>query len=243
MKNHNTHLITAGELSALEDQAAGAALTAQYRRAVSGMREVLIFGAMLMQVEAKLVQRGPVSSGGRGNKGGLREYLRDNAPEIAHATAFRFLGVTKAIAAEYEAIVGARVAKTYDLPALVLSEPDKLSEAAQAKQLELFDYVAGTSQRSWLDRFKAPRDFTLGGDTRKIDPATGERINHKRKDLDERLEIARITARDNFHSVCTALAGLLDDPSIGVALLSRQEQEDLRGALIDYGRKIREVCK
>lgn len=244
MKNH-TQIIPAGELAALEDQAAGAALTGQYHRAVSGMREVLIFGAMLMQIEESCVQRGHNSAtrGPTAKGQGLKGWLEANAPDISRPTALRFLGITKAIAADYQSIVGARVAKKFDLPALVLTDKADLPEEAQLKQGELFDYVSGTSQRSWLDRFKPPREVTLGGDTRKIDPSTGERINHRRKDLDERLEIARITARDNFHSVCTALAGLLDDPSIGVALLSRQEQEDLRGALIDYGRKIREVCK
>lgn len=242
MKTTNA-LLTPGEIAAMEDQGTGAALTAQYRRAISGMREVLIFGAMLMQIENKLVQRGPVSAGGRGNTGGLREFLRDNAPEIAHATAMRFLGITRAVAAEYETIVGARVAKKIDLPALVLTDKADLPQDAQLKQGELFDYVAGTSQRSWLDAYKPKREITIGGDTRKIDPATGERINHKRKDLDERLEIARITARDNFDSVCAGLAALLDDPSIGFALLSRKDQEHLHGELIDYGRKLREALK
>lgn len=163
MKNH-AQIIPAGELAALEDQAAGSALTAQYQRAVSGMREVLIFGAMLMQIEENVSTRGHDRSrgGGRDTKGqGLKGWLEANAPEISRPTALRMLGVTKAIAEEYRTIVGDRIAKKFDLPALVLAEPDQLPEAAKLKQGELFDYVSGTSQRSWLDRFQ-PRS-SMGG--------------------------------------------------------------------------------
>jgi hypothetical protein len=143
-----------------EDALLGTQLTAQYRRAVSGMTEVLKFGAMLMQVENTLSNVDKVSARGHqvtGNGikgGGLKGWLEAHAPEISRPTALRFLGITKAIAVEYQNIVGARVAKRFDLPALVLTDKDELPEEAQIKQLELFDYVAGTSQRSWLDRFK-----------------------------------------------------------------------------------------
>lgn len=162
-----TDIIPAGELAALEDQAAGAALTGQYHRAVSGMREVLIFGAMLMQIEAKLAPSvhvrtlGGKLAGSSREGGGLKGWLEANAPEISRPTALRMLGVTKAIAEEYRTIVGDRIAKKFDLPALVLAQPDQLPEAAKLKQGELFDYVSGTSQRSWLDRFQ-PRS-SMGG--------------------------------------------------------------------------------
>lgn len=161
MKNH-AQIIPAGELAALEDQAAGAALTGQYHRAVSGMREVLIFGAMLMQIEEKVTVSTRGHGGKFGDKGsGLKGWLAENAPDISRPTALRMLGVTKAIAEEYRTIVGDRIAKKFDLPALVLAEPDQLPEAAKLKQGELFDYVSGTSQRSWLDRFQ-PRS-SMGG--------------------------------------------------------------------------------
>ena len=182
-----TDIIPAGDLAALEDQAAGSALTAQYQRAVSGMREVLIFGAMLMQIEESVTVSTRGHGGKFGDKGtGLKGWLEANAPDISRPTALRFLGITKAIAADYQSIVGARVAKKFDLPTLVLTDNADLPEEAQLKQGELFDYVSGTSQRSWLDRFQ-PRHF-IGGDTRKIDPATGERINHERKSLEEARE-------------------------------------------------------
>ena len=140
----------------------GGQLTVQYKRAVSGMREVLIFGAMLKQVENSLSNVDTLSVRGRPQTGhglaggGLKGWLEAHAPEISRPTALRFLGVTEAIALEYMQIVGAAVAQAYDLPALVLADASTLDAHAALKQSELFDYVSGTSQRSWLDRYKSP---------------------------------------------------------------------------------------
>jgi hypothetical protein len=84
--------------------------------------------------------------------------------------------VVENIAKEYAEIVGRKVAAKFTLPMLVSTPCAELSPAAAAKQLELFNYVSGTSQRSWLDRFKpVPR---LGGKTYERDGVKG-----KRKDL------------------------------------------------------------
>lgn len=156
--------IATGQVSESDDAVVGQQLTAQYKRAVSGMREVLIFGAMLMQVES-CVQRGQNSaSRGPTAKGtGLKGWLERFAPEISRPTAYRFLGITKAIAGDYQAIVGSQIAGRYDLPTLALADPATLPERVRAKQLELFDYVAGTSQRSWLDQFKGDPYANNGG--------------------------------------------------------------------------------
>lgn len=169
----------------LSDQELGHQLTAQYRRAVSGMREVLAFGAMLWQVENtlsnvdKVSVRGRVTDGNGLKGGGLKGWLEQYAPEISRPTAYRFLGIAKAVAEEYETIVGARVAKTYDLPALVLAKTEDLPQHAQLKQGELFEFVSGTSQRSWLDQFK--------GDSRSNNGGSRERPNGtKRRTADEK---------------------------------------------------------
>lgn len=221
----------------ITDAEIGKQLTAQYHRAVSGMREVLIFGAMLMQVENNVSARGHIPlRGGRDMKGGgLKAWLAKHTPEINRSTAYRFLGVTKAIAAEYNTIVGTRTAKKYTLHDLVLAEPAQLPAPIAAKQLELFDYVAGTSQRSWLDQF---REYTrtIGGDTRKIDPATGQRVNHARKSLDERLEIARGNAHDAAISILRACSTLYDNPDLGYHLLPPAEQNVLADAIAQYAK-------
>lgn len=140
-----------------DDTVVGKQLTDQYKLAVSGMREVLIFGCMLMQVENtlsnvdKVSARGKAMTGNGVKGGGLKGWLETYAPEISRATAYRFLGITKAISGEYQQIVGKQVAKQFALPDLVLAPADALPPDAQLKQGELFSYVAGTSQRSWLD--------------------------------------------------------------------------------------------
>lgn len=183
----------------LSDSDMGVQLTAQYKRAVSGMREVLIFGAMLKQVENSLSNVDTLSVRGRPQTGhgiaggGLKGWLEANAPEISRPTALRFLGVTEAIAEEYMQIVGAKVAKAYDLPSLVLADASTLDAHAALKQGELFDYVAGTSQRSWLDRYK-PAPEPGGGYHPK-----------KQLTLPEADELARMQANTAFKAIHRAL--------------------------------------
>jgi len=178
----------------LSDSDMGVQLTAQYKRAVSGMREVLIFGAMLKQVEESVSARGHAHLGNEARRGtGLKGWLEANAPEISRPTALRFLGVTEAIAEEYMQIVGAKVAKAYDLPSLVLADASTLDAHAALKQGELFDYVAGTSQRSWLDRYK-PAPEPGGGYHPK-----------KQLTLPEADELARMQANAAFKAIHRAL--------------------------------------
>ena len=173
----------------LSDADLGRQLTAQYHRAVSGMREVLLFGAMLMQVEEKVTVSTRGHGGRFGDKGaGLKGWLEQYAPEISRPTAYRFLGITRSIAAEYEQIVGARVAKTYDLPALVLTPAADLPEHAQLKQGELFDFVSGTSQRSWLDQFKGDLRQQNGGKRER--PNGTKRRTADMKDFDDKTDAA-----------------------------------------------------
>jgi len=156
-----------------DDSILAAQLSAQYQKAIGGLREVLIFGAMLMRLRDTLSACGqgvsargkPITGNGIAGEG-LKTWLAENCPEISRPTAYRHLAIAEQIQTEYLSLVGARTAKAYTLPDLVAADPDDLPEHARAKQLELFDYVSGTSQRSWLDRI-APRrsDHTPGGNT------------------------------------------------------------------------------
>lgn len=146
-----------------QDVQMGTQLTAQYQRAVGGMREVLIFGAMMMMLREQhpeLTQKGPAakSKPARGltpedQPISLQKWLEKYAPEVKRQTAQRFLAVTEAISERYEEVVGKAIAKQFSLAALVTTPAADLPGNAAAKQLELFDFVNGTSQRSWLDRF------------------------------------------------------------------------------------------
>lgn len=152
-----------------QDALKGRQLTEQYRLAVGGMQQVLIFGAMMMQLRAEhpeLAQKGNprLQLPARGQLDGgqpvltLSKWLETYAPEVKRQTAQRFLAVTEAIAQEYPQIVGVGVAKRIDLATLVTTPAKKLEDKLKAKQLELFEWVNGTSQRSWLDRFSSTRN-------------------------------------------------------------------------------------
>jgi hypothetical protein len=172
----NTQLATAPS----EDALKGAQLTAQYHRATGGMKEVVIFGAMMMLLREEypeLAQKG----GDRKSKStrGLRsedepitlsKWLETHAPEVKRTTALRFLHVTQAIAEDYAQIVGPKIAKTISLQQLVTTPADDLQPQAAAKQLELFEWVNGTSQRSWLDRFSPDSPQKRGAANRDTTP-------------------------------------------------------------------------
>lgn len=171
----------------LDDSTKGRLLTEQYERATGGMKEVLIFGAMMMQLRSEhpeLAAKGRPAkkSATRGALSvpeplTLSKWLEKHAPKVKGATARRFLAVTEAIAEDYVKIVGAKIAKQYALPELVCGSD--LPRAAASKQLELFEWVNGTSQRSWLDRFQTTSPQKRGRDARgnaKPKPKTVEEL-------------------------------------------------------------------
>jgi hypothetical protein len=149
-------VVGAGNLHDAEQGAEfGTQLTDQYRKAVGGMTEVLRFGAMMMWLNQNLSALGQVSKGGRGNKDGVSEWLRVFAPDVKKSTAYRFLHVAEAVARDFQ--LPAKVS----FIELATTEFSQLPEKLQQKQSELWEYVNGTSQRSWLDRFSPPNPATL----------------------------------------------------------------------------------
>lgn len=154
-----------------DDAVKGAQLTTQYHRATGGMKEVVIFGAMMMQLREEhpeMTKRGNPNAANAKKKDQLStrgqliepdaslplsKWLETYAPEVKRTTALRFLHVTESIAEKYAEIVGAKVAKLIPLPQLVTTPAEDLPKGFESKQLELFEFVNGTSQRSWLDMF------------------------------------------------------------------------------------------
>ncbi|MDR1304489.1 MAG: hypothetical protein LBK76_04615 [Verrucomicrobiales bacterium] len=133
----------------------GLQLTAQYQRAIGGMTEVLKFGAMMMRLREHLSQSPRADSvklkrGKDVADGGIDGWLKRYAPQVKHATAYRFLHVAEAVLGDVKKQLPARVS----FVELVTKPAAELSAKLQKKQLELFDYVSGTSQRSWLDMFR-----------------------------------------------------------------------------------------
>ncbi len=174
------------------DAEMGAQLTEQFHRATGGMVEVLKFGAMMIQMEASFDSaRGAKSHEGSGRfaKGtGFKGWLKEHAPEVKEGTAYRLRAVTESIATQYEQIVGPKVAKQFALSALVTTPADQLPKPAADKQLQLFDYVRGTSQRSWLDQFKPAtarggNTYERGGGKGKPKKLTAEQAAKISRDL------------------------------------------------------------
>jgi len=159
-----------------DDALMGQQLTDQYKLATSGMQQVVIFGAMMIklrELHPELAQKGPApkSKSTRGHSPEsepltLAKWLETHAPEVKRPTALRFLNVTEAITADYVKIVGAGTAKLISLPDLVTTPAKDLPKGCEAKQLSLFEYVNGTSQRSWLDRFAPESPQKRGRDAR-----------------------------------------------------------------------------
>lgn len=156
-----------------DDEIKGAQLTTQYELAVGGMQNVLICGAMMMLLRAEhpeMTKRGnPGKKKGEMSARGhspmnLSTWLEKYAPKVKRTTALRFLAVTEAIEEDYVKIVGTKVAKLYSLPELVTT-PD-LPREAENKKHDLFEWVNGTSQRSWLDRFQTGSPQQRGRKTR-----------------------------------------------------------------------------
>ncbi|MCF7788644.1 MAG: hypothetical protein K9N47_21150 [Prosthecobacter sp.] len=162
-----------------QDVIKGQQLTAQYERASGAMREIIICGAMMMQLREdhpELAKRG----GDKKSKSTvdidpakepltLQKWLDKYAPKVKRTTAIRFLNVAESVCSDYAKIVGPQVAKQFSLQALVTTPADKLPANAKAKQLTLFEFVSGTSQRSWLDRFAPESPQQRGRDNRNAD--------------------------------------------------------------------------
>lgn len=155
----------------------GAQLTAQYEKATGAMKEVLIFGCMMLQLREmhpEMTQAGrpkkELSTVDNKAPVTLQKWLDKFAPKVKRPTAMRFLHVAESVAEQYAEIVGAKVAAKFSLPALVTAS--ELPGPVSAKRDSLFDFIAGTSQRSWLDQFAPPAE--VGGTTYTRTPDKGK---------------------------------------------------------------------
>lgn len=136
-------------------------LTAQYQRAVGGMRNVVLFGAMMLKLQDFIT----VSARGHGGKfgdknSGVKAWLARYAPDISRSTAYRFMAVAEAVQAEYKLPAKA---EPLGFAAFATAKPEDLPEPLRVKQQELWQNIEGTSQRSWLDKLK-PRTVPTAGD-------------------------------------------------------------------------------
>ncbi|MBB5033140.1 hypothetical protein [Prosthecobacter vanneervenii] len=181
--------------TAQDDALMGRQLTEQYKLATSGMQQVVIFGAMMMrlrELHPEMTQRG----GDRKSKSNvdndrltLAKWLEKYAPEVKRPTALRFLHVTEAICEDYAQIVGAKTAKLISLPDLVTTPAKQLPKGCEEKQLSLFEYINGTSQKSWLDRFSPESPQKRGSSSRGNDKPRAKTAAELKQDAANELTI------------------------------------------------------
>lgn len=145
-----------------ENTILGTQLTEQYQRAVGGIREVLVFGAMMIRLRDHLAidsTRGVNSGGGRYTKGsGMKAWLREHAPNVAEGTAYRFMDIAEGLRKEFS--LGARV----DLEWLLTTPADAITdEKLRAKREQIFAFIEGKSQRQLLLAFEKGQHGAGGG--------------------------------------------------------------------------------
>lgn len=223
----------------------------QYPRSVAAMPEVLKLGAMAMRLRQVIISacgNDEIRTGGRSSKDtGLKALLAKHAPDVRLSVLYRFEEIAKAIALEYEQVVGKKIARQFSLPELVTTPAEKLPALAQAKQLELFDYVSGTSQRSWLDTIRPPK--RVGGNQYERDgskglrykPTTAELISNFRERCVAAGELVHLVTENSAFCVLNdadldGLIAILDRAQSAAAAWRKKtkaEREQLRHELLD----------
>lgn len=219
-------VVATGQVS--DDAVMGAQLTEQYRRAVGAMAEILRFGAMMMMLREKLSALGQLSVGGRGRgaKDGVAEWLRINAPAINKSTAYRFMNVALAVSEKFE------LPKKVSFIDLAAKPADELPKKLQKKQLELWDFVNGTSQRSWLDQ------FTPKGGHRERPNGTKRRTKGE-KEFDDKAGQAADWYKFGFAGLKLAH----QDPENTWLHLDNQSLANLADLLKNFTKVVDEVCR
>lgn len=205
--------------SASSDSLMGLQLTEQYHRAVGGMREVLRFGCMMMALREKLSTRGQLHAGRpkSGETDHIAPWLEEFAPEVKRATAYRFLHVAEAVAQDFQTPARITFAELATKPA------EELPEKLRLKQAELWDFIEGTSQRSWLDRF-APHKSKGGYHPRQGPEPT----------LEETIARLKKAAEDSLRSIGSQIESFaLSNRKEGFDLLGDHDKQIFRDLILD----------
>lgn len=147
-----------------QDAEMGRQLAEQYQRAIGGIREVLIFGAMACHVRDTLSARGQGS--GNGVKGdGFKAWLELNAPSISRPTAYRFMDLAEGLRDEFH------LAKKTDLVHLLTAPLEKLPPPQKKAREKIDAFVEGKSQRQLM--------FEFGIDTKAGKAKGGDKSKHR----------------------------------------------------------------
>jgi hypothetical protein len=196
------------QLAAVDNQARemGSQLTEQFGRATDGMREVLIFGAMMMRLRELIISnvetlknsnisnvetlKHSIRTGGPGAKdSGVKAWLERYAPAVPQSSAHRFEAVALAAQNLWTGLPDT-LARKIEFPELVTKAERELSRIDRrlpGKQKELFDFARGFSQKSLLDTYvekhgRGGNQYSRGGGKgkrRKLSAAALEKQNEE----------------------------------------------------------------
>lgn len=126
----------------------GEQLTTVYERAALGMRDIVIFGAMVAKIQKVVSTCGHNSTRGPQTKGeGLKAWLATYAPTVPRARAYEYKNIADGIAKAFGLGV-----KT-DLAELLQAEPKALPDSQRKKQSAILDAIRGQSRRQLLLNF------------------------------------------------------------------------------------------
>ena len=166
--------------SDFEEQMA-AALTAQYHRAVSGLAQVVFFGAMLMQAQEEVLSNIGQNSGatrGPSAKGkGFDSWLEAHCPQISRQKAYRFREVAAAVMAEF------KIKTPSDVQRLLSTEAAAPKEAKL--QQALFDFMEDRSVNGLLTEIKRKSAPITAGKYHARKPAAEDNRTPEEKRADD----------------------------------------------------------
>jgi hypothetical protein len=224
-------VVAPGTLS--EDAQMSKLVIAQYPKAIGATREILIFGAILLNVEKVILSRenkmsrGTLNSAGRPQGTGLKGWLAIHAPKVNYNTAAKFKRLAEAV---HESL---QLPQKTDFVHLLSAPVEELPAKEQKKREKLDDCIEGKSQRQLLFNFGID---TKGGKKKGGPVNAGQTLDRRTKE-----EIARDEFEEAARTLCKlaqtamdkvlALKGPKDEASVW--LLDDDSLEKLKLSALD----------
>lgn len=154
------HLPPAFVAGESEDAIMGRQLTMQWERAIGGTKEQVVFGAMMLQLRARVDSARGANSATRGptTKGtGLKAWLKEHAPKVSEGTAYRLMEIAEGIREEM------KLGKAFNLAGLLADAVEDLPEKMAKKRAAIVELIEGRSQRQLLLEFGGKEHARRGG--------------------------------------------------------------------------------
>ncbi len=123
----------------------GEQLTTQYDKVIAGTVDIVVFGAMVAEVQRTLSTCGQSGHGIKGQ--GLKGWLEKYAPNVPRQRAYDFLKIAEGLSEAF------RLPAKVNLASLLMSDAKDLSPAQKKLRESIVDAIAGKSRRQLLLHF------------------------------------------------------------------------------------------